>query len=187
MPSGPGAITDEEIAELIPHVPPGVTSVLLTSHLEVAKIVAQHRQCKPHAIQVCDYLSARQWGELRRALPGTQLLGVIHMAQESAIQEAEALEPLVDALLLDSGNPKLSVKVLGGTGQTHPWAWSRKIVQNSKKPVFLAGGLRAGNIAQAVSEVEPFGVDLCTGVRTEGALDSVKLGEFVQALQEAKS
>jgi phosphoribosylanthranilate isomerase len=85
----------------------------------------------------------------------------------------------VDALLLDSGNQKLAIKELGGTGRVHDWRISRRIRDAVEVPVFLAGGLNAANVAAAVAAVEPHGVDVCSGVRTDGRLDPAKLRAFV--------
>jgi phosphoribosylanthranilate isomerase len=87
----------------------------------------------------------------------------------------------VDALLLDSGNQALAVKELGGTGRRHDWAISRTIVEAASVPVWLAGGLTADNVAEAVATVRPFGLDVCSGVRVAGALDEGTLAAFVRA------
>ena len=87
--------------------------------------------------------------------------------QAESAGDAE-LAARVDALLLDSGRPDAQVKTLGGTGLTHDWALSAEIVAQVDRPVFLAGGLRESNVAEAIAQVKPFGVDLCSGVRTEG-------------------
>ena len=100
----------------------------------------------------------------------------------ASVREACEIAPHVDGLLLDSGNPRLAVKELGGTGRVHDWAHSRDIVARCGKPVFLAGGLRAENVRAARDTVRPFGLDLCSGVRTDGALDERKLGAFFAAL-----
>jgi phosphoribosylanthranilate isomerase len=91
----------------------------------------------------------------------------------------------VDALLFDSGNPSLAVKELGGTGRVHDWSISRRIREQVNVPVFLAGGLNAGNAAEAARQVRPFGLDICSGVRTDGRLDESKLRAFVEALASA--
>ena len=88
----------------------------------------------------------------------------------------------VDYLLLDSGNPNLAVKELGGTGRTHNWAISRRIVEQAPVPVFLAGGLKAANVQTAIQEVQPYGLDLCSGVRSDGRLDPRKLEAFFTAV-----
>jgi phosphoribosylanthranilate isomerase len=110
---------------------------------------------------------------------------VIHVEDESALDEANAAAPHVDALLLDSGRPKAAVRELGGTGRAHDWSVSARIVAQCGRPVFLAGGLNAGNVREAVARVRPFGVDLCSGVRRDGRLDAEKLGAFVAALRAA--
>lgn len=89
----------------------------------------------------------------------------------------------VDALLLDSGNQKLAVKELGGTGRTHDWRISRQIVETVPVPVFLAGGLTPENVSTAIQEVRPFGLDVCSGLRTNGKLDGEKVKRFFASVQ----
>lgn len=113
-----------------------------------------------------------------------KLVQVIHVTDESSVDEAQQIAPDVDAILLDSGNPKLAVKELGGTGRTHNWELSRRIVESVRVPVFLAGGLRPDNVRAAIEAVQPFGLDLCSGVRTEGKLDPFKLEQFFKAVMQ---
>jgi phosphoribosylanthranilate isomerase len=181
MPSGPGVIPEERIAEIAAAVPPSVASFLLTSLQDAAAIAAQHRRVRTSAVQICDRLAAEAYQALRDALPGVGLVQVVHVTGPESVEEAVAVAPRVDALLLDSGNPALAVKELGGTGRRHDWGLSRRIRAAVQVPIFLAGGLRAENVAEAVGEVGPFGLDLCTGVRTDGKLDEVKLAAFVSA------
>jgi phosphoribosylanthranilate isomerase len=126
-------------------------------------------------------LAAGSYEDLRAALPGIKLVQVIHVTGEPAVDEALAVAPHVDALLLDSGRPGLAVKELGGTGRRHDWTLSRRIREDSPVPVYLAGGLRPENVAQAIAEVGAFGLDVCSGVRTDGRLDPVKLAAFMTA------
>jgi phosphoribosylanthranilate isomerase len=93
----------------------------------------------------------------------------------------------VHAFLLDSGRPSLPTPEYGGTGRTHDWAVSAEFVRRSPHPVFLAGGLSAANVSEAIRRVRPFGVDLCSGVRTDGHLDPGKLRAFVGAVLGADS
>ena len=74
---------------------------------------------------------------------------------------------------------------LGGTGRQHDWAVSAEFVRVSPRPVFLAGGLSFANAAQAIGQVRPFGLDLCSSVRTEGRLDARKLADFMCAVRRA--
>jgi phosphoribosylanthranilate isomerase len=106
---------------------------------------------------------------------------VVHVRGEVALREAAEAAPHVDAILLDSGNPDLEVKELGGTGRRHDWALSRRIREESEAPLFLAGGLTSENVRAAIEQVGPYGLDVCSGVRSGGALDERKLYAFMEA------
>ncbi len=181
MPSGPGPISDELIAEIAAAAPRHLRTFLLTSRTEVAAIAEQVRAAGTTTVQLVDRLTRGTHADLRAELPGVDLVQVIHVRDDASVAEALAVAPAVDALLLDSGNQSLAVKELGGTGRTHDWTLSRRIVERSPVPVWLAGGLRAHNAAEAVAAVGPFGLDICSGVRTAGRLDEAKLSAFVAA------
>jgi phosphoribosylanthranilate isomerase len=184
MPSGPGPIADPLIAAIADRVPPPVATFLLTSETEPAAIVAHARRCRASTLQLVDRIAPGGHAALRAALPGIRLVQVIHVGGSAALGEASAAAPLVDALLLDSGRPHEAVRVLGGTGRTHDWALSRQIVATVACPVFLAGGLRADNVAAAITTVRPFGVDVCTGVRRpDYTLDPTRLTAFIAAAE----
>jgi phosphoribosylanthranilate isomerase len=185
MPSGPGVINEGLIAEIAARVPPPVATFLLTCRQDAASIIAQQRRCRVNTLQLCDRVGAEVYSELRAGLPGVSLVQVVHVAGEESFEEALSVARHVDALLLDSGNQSLVVKELGGTGRTHDWRVSRRIVEASPVPVFLAGGLRPENVAEAVETVRPFGLDVCSGVRSEGDLDEEKLRRFFAALGAA--
>jgi len=182
MPSGPGPIAEELIAEIAAPVPPGVASFLLTCKQDVASIIDQQRRTRVNTIQICDRLVDGTYEDLRQALPGISLVQVIHVTGPEAVHEALAISSHVDAILLDSGNQSLKVKELGGTGRTHDWELSRAIRESVEVPVYLAGGLKPENVAEAIRAVGPFGVDVCSGLRTDGRLDEVKLKSFFAAI-----
>jgi phosphoribosylanthranilate isomerase len=175
MPSGPGVISEELIAEIAAVVPPGVSSFLLTSKRDTESIIAQQRRCGTNTIQIVDRLESGTYNDLREAMPGVALVQVIHVTGEESIDEAVSVGSHVDVILLDSGNQALAIKELGGTGRAHDWTISRKIREAVDKPLFLAGGLRPDNVAEAIETVKPFGIDVCSGVRTNGKLDKWKL------------
>jgi phosphoribosylanthranilate isomerase len=181
MPSGPGVISEAAIAEIASATPPPIATFLLTSRTDANAIIAQQRTCGVNTIQICDALDPNAYPRLRAALPGVALVQVIHVRGPASVAEASAVAPSVDALLLDSGNPEAAVPELGGTGRVHNWEISREIVDSVATPVFLAGGLTSGNVGEAVARVSPFGVDVCSGVRTGGRLDAAKLKAFVAA------
>ena len=188
MPSGPGVIADDliaEIAQAIAKAFPGPTPLtfLLTAKTSAQSIAAQHAAAGTTTLQLVDHVPHAELRRLRALLPGVQLVQVIHVTGEASVAEAVAVASFVDAMLLDSGKPTLAVKELGGTGRTHDWALSRRIRDAVfPLPLWLAGGLRAHNVAGAIAAVQPYGLDLCTGVRTEGQLDPHKLAEFMAAV-----
>ena len=182
MPSGPGTIDEAMIAEIASYVPPGVASFLLTCLQDCEAIIAQQRRTRANTIQLCDRIERADYAALRAAMPGVGIVQVIHVRDEESVAEALAVAPHVDALLLDSGNQSLAVKELGGTGRVHDWDLSERIVRSVPRPVYLAGGLGPQNVADAIRKVHPFGVDVCSGLRTAGRLDEGKLSAFVQAM-----
>ncbi len=182
MPSGPGPIPEDLIREIAVQVPPPIATFLLTSSQDAGEIIDQQRRCCTNTLQLVDRLLTGSYQDLRRALPGIAIVQVIHVTGEESVEEALAVAPQVDALLLDSGNPSLPVKELGGTGRTHDWALSRRICDEAAAPVFLAGGLTSANVAEAVRQVQPFGLDLCSGVRTNDHLNAGKLAQFMAQL-----
>jgi phosphoribosylanthranilate isomerase len=179
MPSGPGVISDELIFQIAKTVPPPIGTFLLTSETSVNEIIKHHQRTQTNTIQLVDALTDGTYKDLREAMPGIKLVQVIHIIDERSLDEAIEICEQVDAILLDSGNPNLQVKELGGTGRTHNWKLSRKIRDSINIPVFLAGGLKLENIKQAIQDVQPFGIDLCSGVRTNGKLDRKKLDAFI--------
>jgi len=182
MPSGPGVIAEAEIARIAAVGPPGVASFLLTCKQDVASIIAQQKRVGTNTLQLCDRLLEGTHADLRAALPGIALVQVIQVTGPDALEEAALIAPHVHALLLDSGNQNLAVKELGGTGRVHDWEISRQICRTVSVPVFLAGGLKPENVAHAVRQVQPYGLDVCSGVRAEGRLDRRKLERFFEAV-----
>ena len=185
MPSGPGVIPEERIASIAAAVT--AQTFLLTSLCDAEEIIDQHRRCGTTAIQICDAPPAGSHARLREALPNVRLVQVIHVTGEASYDEAMTAARDVDALLLDSGNPALRIKELGGTGRVHDWSISRRICADAGVPVFLAGGLRPENVAEALAITGAGGVDICSGVRTDGKLDREKLQRFIAAVREAPS
>ena len=182
MPSGPGIITDELIHAIAKTVPPPIQTFLLTSETTTDNIIEHHKKVNTTTIQIVDALSGREYHKIREAIPNVQLVQVIHVLDEGSIKEAIEISEFVDAILLDSGNPNLPTKVLGGTGKTHNWDLSKKIREKISLPIFLAGGINKDNIKKAIEHVQPYGIDLCSSVRTNGQLDESKLEELFKAI-----
>lgn len=186
MPSGPGPIPEARIRDIARIVPPGIATFLLTSETTAEPIIAQQRYCGTNTLQLVDEVEPGVHAVLRAALPGIKIVQVIHVRDENAVAEARQVSPQVDALLLDSGNPSLATKELGGTGRAHDWAVSRRIRDAVQVPVYLAGGLNPLNVGKAIGQVQPFGVDVCSGLRTDGRLDAEKLEQFMRVVRESQ-
>jgi len=184
MPSGPGVISEDLIAEISKEVPPPISTFLLTSKTRASQIIKQYNKVQTTTIQIVDEIEFKEYRLIRDALPHVKLVQVVHVLNEKSIHKAIEISKYVDALLLDSGNPNLAVKELGGTGRTHNWEFSREIRRSIAIPVFLAGGLNQNNVVKAIKYVKPFGIDLCSGVRKNGNLDSKKLINFFSEIKK---
>lgn len=184
MPSGPGIIDNDLIRSIVKTIPPPISSFLLTSETSARNIIDHYQKVQTTTIQIVDALSDRQYQLIRQELPNVKLVQVIHVLNEASIEEAIEISEFVDAVLLDSGNPNLLVKELGGTGRIHDWRLSRQIRDAINVPMFLAGGINNHNVRQAVDLVQPFGLDLCSSVRTNGMLDERKLEAFFTEVEK---
>jgi len=184
MPSGPGPIPEERIADIASAVPRGIETFLLTSKKDADSVVGQQRRTNVTTLQLVDAFAIDGYEILRESLPGIRIVQVIHVTGSTSVKEALIAAKHVDALLLDSGNPLLPTKELGGTGRTHDWSVSRRIRESVDVPIYLAGGLKPENVRRAIDAVTPHAVDVCSGVRTEGALDDSKLKAFFDAINK---
>ncbi len=187
MPSGPGTIDDNLIQNIVKSISSETLTFLLTPKTNPEEITEHQQLTGTNCIQLVDAVNIEDYAILRKNLPNIKLIQVIHVIDESSVEEAKQYAEVADMILLDSGNPKLAVKELGGTGRVHNWELSRQIVESIAKPIFLAGGLKPENIREAIEFVKPYGVDICSGVRTNGKLDKEKLKRFFEEIKKANS
>ena len=185
MPSGSHSIGDPTIAELAATVPPPIATFLLTCEVTAAGIARHVARTHPTTVQIVSQITASEAAELAQLLPATRRVQVVHVENAGVLDLIAGYAPHVHAYLLDSGRPGLTVPELGGTGRTHDWQISAEFVRRSPLPVFLAGGLSPANVREAIRRVKPFGVDLCSGVRSAGRLDASKLAAFIEAVRQA--
>ena len=183
MPSGPGPIPESRIALIAATVSPDIETFLLTCEQTAEGVIRQQGVVHVRTIQLVDEFPVEEYSVLRDEFPEVRIVQVVHVQNENAVEQARAVAQYVDALLLDSGNPELRTRELGGTGRIHDWNISRFIVEAVDVPVYLAGGLTPENVRRAVEIVKPFGVDVCSGVRTHGRLDEKKVTDFFAALR----
>src|SRR5258708_1524288 len=104
MPSGPGVISDERIAEIDTTVPPAIGTFLLTSRQSVPEIIEQQRFCRTNTIQICDHLTLGTHRDLKDALPEISVVQVIHVTGPASTQQPPRITPHFDSIPLDSGN-----------------------------------------------------------------------------------
>jgi len=185
MPSGPGPISDEEIADIAAWVPPPIATFMLTAETTADAISRHLDRTRPTSVQIVSHIAQAEAEKLAVLQPNMRRVQVIHVEDERALDLIPIYAPYMHAFLLDSGRPDADTPELGGTGRRHDWSISRAFVKASPLPVFLAGGLTPDNARQAVRDVRPYGLDLCTGVRTNGRLDEVKLTDFIAAAMTA--
>jgi len=183
IPSSPRALELRTIAAIAAFVPPPIATFLLTSEGTAAGVAQQVLATGASTVQIISHLSLSESEQLPRLLPTTRRVQVIHVESAGALDLIDQYAPHVHAFLLDSGRPDLAIPEYGGTGRTHDWSVSAEFVRRSPHPVFLAGGLSPGNVGEAMRTVRPFGVDLCSGVRTDGRLDRDKLKAFIDAVR----
>ena len=174
-------LTPAAAAELVALLPPFVDSVMVTHLQQASPILELIRQVGATTLQLQDGIAPQELQAIRTAQPGVKLIQAIHVgdgnAANQAMAAAIAAEPLVDALLLDSR----TADRIGGTGQTHDWSVSRRIVERIGKPVILAGGLRPENLRAALETVGPAAVDVNSGLEdATGAKDPQRAEAFVR-------
>ena len=171
-------------ATLVAALPPMVSSVMVTHLQQAAPILALAQQVRATCLQLQDAIALEELNAIRSALPGVKLIKAVHVSGDreershhETLTQAMALEPLVDALLLDSR----TADRIGGTGLPHNWSISRRIVEQIGKPVILAGGLRPENLQAALDAVQPAAVDVNSGIDdAAGAKDPARAAAFVQ-------
>ena len=185
MPSGEGMIEDHKIREIAASIKSFNNSVLLTSRTDAESIIEHHKETITSHIQIVDYIDVKNYQEIRKSLPDIKLIQVVHVEDESSYSLAMNFSNYVDFILLDSGKPSAKKRTLGGTGDTHNWNISKKIVRDCSIPVYLAGGINHSNVVEAIQKVKPYGIDLCTGLRTNNKLDKNKLNVFMEAIKRA--
>ena len=183
----PCRLSLEEARHLCGLIPPPLLGVLILTEERVAEICRMVETVLPDAVQLHGFNTPEDVAELRRRLK-IKIIKTIHfrdgkIASREGSPEEAALEYLragADAILLDTCDEGR----YGSTGRVFPWDTARRIRDAvHPAPVILAGGLHAGNVAEACRQVRPYGVDAFTAVTAEGKLERAKVREFVSAVR----
>lgn len=174
-------VVPEKVDEIVAQLPETCTPVLVTSVTVPEKIIELVVKTGVKAVQL--HADSGGMRAIKAKLPHLKLFKVINVFDENAIKEAKGYEGVADALVLDSGIKASGQQ--GGTGKTHDWSISRRIVESVSIPVILAGGLNPENVAEAIRTVKPYAVDVNSGVSNPDGtknFENVKL--FVEQAKE---
>ena len=171
-------IDKEKAKEIVDYVN-GRCDVSLVTHLKNAdEIISLTKYIGNNIIQLHSNIEEKEVEKIKKELPNVKLVRLIHISKDGEIFSNIERMKYVDYYLLDSFN--LETNQVGGTGLTHDWNKSSEIVKKLDKPVFLAGGLNPNNVQKAISIVNPYGVDVNSGCKTNGIKDRNKVIEFVR-------
>ncbi|ELZ96754.1 phosphoribosylanthranilate isomerase [Haloferax mucosum ATCC BAA-1512] len=157
----PREVTPDRARELFDVAPPFLSTTLVTMPTSVEQARDLVRDVQPDVLQLHADFSADELAAVRAE--GVRAVPVV---EATNVERARALAPAVDAILVDTP----SESGAGGTGQTHDWDASRTLAAAVDVPVVLAGGLTPANVAAAVRTVEPYGVDVASGVEAAGGV-----------------
>jgi len=159
----PGEVDYDTARAIFAAVPENVTKVALTVDEDLDAIEEMVHATEPDIVHLCGLMGAvppDAVRELRRRLPDVAIMQAISVGGPEAIEEAIRYQEVADYLILDTQAP--DIPGVGASGVTHDWNISRAIVQQTRIPVILAGGLSPENVADAIRAVRPWGVDSLT-------------------------
>jgi phosphoribosylanthranilate isomerase len=169
-------ISPENAAGIIGKLPENADTVIVTHQTDPEKAAALARITGGHTLQVHGDMPPAGVRKLAALAPDLRLIKAVHVSGPESIEAAAAYAGIAHALLLDTR----TVDRLGGTGRTHDWSISARIVAAVPVPVYLAGGLTPENISDAIERVRPAGVDVNSGVKdSAGEKDAEKVSLFV--------
>jgi len=175
---GRSPLTPESAAEMIRMLPGGVSSVVVTSATQPAQLIEIAKKTGANVLQLYGDATPEQVRAVKAELPNIVIWKVLNVSDDSSIAKAKEYEGAADAIALDTLNKETGVR--GGSGKTHDWNISKKIVESVSIPVVLAGGLTPENVAEAITTVHPAGVDVNSGVSNpDGSKDIEKVRAFI--------
>ncbi|MDR0993831.1 MAG: phosphoribosylanthranilate isomerase [Verrucomicrobiota bacterium] len=180
-------LTEMEAAQLIHSLPDEVNGVLITYLSTATETLDFCRELGVRVVQLHGPIPTEELADIKRRNSRLQVFKslVVREGNEEDLRRlVEETAPWVDAYITDTFNPTTGQE--GATGLTHDWSISRRLVEWSPRPVILAGGLTAENVAEAIRIVRPAGVDAHTGVEgPDGRKEATKVQNFVASARAA--
>lgn len=153
--------------------------VSLVTHLTNADdIINLTKYIGNDIIQLHSNIDESEVEKIVNELPNIKIVRLIHISTDGQIATDISKMKYADFYLLDSFN--LKTNQVGGTGLTHDWNKSREIIKTLNKPTFLAGGLNPNNVQTAITQANPYGVDVNSGCKVDGKKNARKVLEFVK-------
>lgn len=175
----PRKISIDEAEEISKEIGDALDIVVVLCPGSVGEVETVVRRIDPFGVQLHGFESEEFLKSVREALPDVKLIKTVHVAENGTIHGVMPEEDYVDFILLDTFSAQI-----GGTGKKHSWAKSREIVEHSAIPVILSGGLKPENVEEAIKEVQPYGVDVASGVESSGGRkNKEKVFQFVRNAQ----
>ena len=174
--------TPETAAAMVATLPPFIVPVAVTHLTKPSDLIRIVELSRCTTLQIQDMVTPDDIAEVREALPYLRIMKAVHVMDESAITTAKYFSDTADAILLDTR----TADRIGGTGITHDWNISAKIVKECSCPVILAGGLTPENVTEAITRVRPYAVDVHTGVKKNGVRDAERTRAFVANARTAR-
>jgi len=183
VPSSPRNLTLERAETLLGQVPVFVDSVVVTAPKSIEWLIEVCERLKPSAIQIHGKEQLDS-SKIRERIKHSRLIKTVYVKEDALNEEVIDDLKTFDAILLDS----FSKGQYGGTGKTHDWTLSRQIKEAvAPVPVILAGGLKPENVKEAILAVEPYAVDVASGVEASpGVKDHSKVRAFVENAKQIK-
>ena len=176
------AVTPETAAAMVATLPPFIVPVAVTHLTKPSDLIRIVELSRCTTLQIQDMVTPDDIAEVREVLPYLRIMKAVHVMDESAITTAKYFSDTADAILLDTR----TADRIGGTGITHDWNISAKIVKECSCPVILAGGLTPENVTEAIIRVRPYAVDVHTGVKKNGVRDAERTRAFVTNARTAR-
>jgi len=171
-------ITPQQASDIVAALPPFCSAVLVTHLARPPDVIRAARIANVSTLQLHGDTSAPEAIRIKQQLPYIKTYKAVHVLGENAISHAQRYVGAVDGIVLDTAITETGQ--IGGTGKTHDWRISHKIVRSVPLPVILAGGLNPDNVAEAIETVRPFAVDVNSGVsHSDGSKDLQKLKLFI--------
>jgi len=182
----PRELSVAQAKEIFAVVPAGKKRVALSLSADLEEVARVVQETRPDIVQVqaaIDDFSVAMTRALKTRFPQVPIMRAIPVIDEASIETAASYQGVADFLLLDSWDP--GTRQFGALGRTHDWGLSRRIVDDVGISTILAGGLGPENVAAAIAEVRPAGVDSKTKTDRAGELgkDLAKVQAFVAAIK----